>query len=420
MTTIALPRPGASRGPRPERRPSEATAWGNAIRTRSLRSLRAFAPHIDRIHGVEQRLERLIPSELDTFRRQLSQRLSRGGLTDILCEQAFALVGLTADRALGKRPNDEQVHAGWLMHKGMLAQVATGEGKALAVLMPACTAGLAGVPVHMISVNDYLVRRDCALLEPAYAALGLSAGCVVEGDDDEARGAAYGANVTYVSHTQVALDYLCDRQHLRAAPGSLSERIAPLLNPRGAGHAPLLRGLCYAIVDEADSVLIDDVRTPYVLFEQRAAHGARHYALALDIARRLQPYVDFLADPKERTTRLTATGADAVHAHIARLDGIWSNPKFARELVQRALKALHLFRRDEDYLVHDDRVVPTDQSASRITAEHGLQQMIETLEGCSTTERRRPLAQITHQQFFQRYLKLAGIDARDTPRISSE
>ncbi len=438
MTTLVLPRPSASRGPRPERRaaddtwPRRVALWASALQThRQLVPLRSFTAHLDRIHAVEQRLENMNPGELNSFRRHLSRRLSVAGFTNALSEQVFALVRLTTSRILGKRLYDEQVYAGWLMHKGFLVEMATGEGKTLSALMPACAAGLASVPVHVISANDYLVRRDADELEPVYAALDLSIGCVAESDDDDARCSAYAADITYVSNKQLVFDYLRDRQGMGTAPGSLSERIAPLLNGGDSGPTPRLRGLCYAIIDEADSVLIDDARTPLILSEKRSAQGASRYAVALGIARQLQPYVDFLTDPMDETVRLTDAGFDAVLGHIARLEGIWSNPKFARELVHQALQGLHIFKRDEHYVVRDERVLLVDETTGRTMADrslqHGLQQIIETLEGCAITEQARTLARISYQQFFGKYLKLAGMtgtaaeivdEIRQTYRIS--
>ena len=350
--------------------------------------------------------------------QDLRHRLVVQGLADPLIPHAFALVRETARRTLGMAHFEVQLESGWVMIQGMLAEMETGEGKTLSATLPACTAALAGIPVHVISANDYLVERDAEEMRPVYEALGLSVGVVTDREKDPTpRRAAYACDVTYATAQQLAFDYLRDglqqRRGRRRAPVRLGG-LGSSESPAEPSPALLLRGLCFAIVDEADSVLIDEARTPLVLSSSAGKSDRRKlYRRALRLARSLERGADFRVDRKARTTELTERGHERLEELTKPLSGIWTGPRRREEWVTRALTALFLYERDRHYLVRDDRIEIIDQSTGRVSAdrswEGGLHQLIELKEGCPVTSERETLARISYQQFFRRYLRLGGM-----------
>jgi preprotein translocase subunit SecA len=306
----------------------------------------------------------------------------------------------------------------------MLAEMETGEGKTLTATLPACAAALAGIPVHIITVNDYLVERDAALMGPVYAAFGLTVGTVRDGETDpDARRAAYACDVTYVTNKQIAFDYLRDRLARGDRRALLRMRLGEVLEGRPQAGGLLLRGLCYAIVDEADSVLVDEARTPLILSQQRqGSELAQTCREALGIAAKLSAGRDYRVDRRARKIELTDEGHGRTAARAQKLGGIWSGQRRREELVLQALSAEHLFLRDQQYVVRDGKVQIVDANTGRVMAdrswEAGLHQMIEAKEGCELTGQRETLARISYQQFYRRYLRLAGMTgtAREVAR----
>jgi preprotein translocase subunit SecA len=352
----------------------------------------------------------------------LRQSLVRQGLTDPVVAHAFALIREVAQRTLGTPHYDVQLEAGLAMVNGMLAEMETGEGKTLAATLPAATAALAGIPVHVISVNDYLVERDAEAMRPIYRALGLSVGTVTENLKGwEARRDAYACDITYVTGKLVAFDYLKDGLQRQRQKGPLAAPIARLL-----GEPPqrlLLRGLCFAVVDEADSVLIDEARTPLIL-SGPAGPGdwSDTYQQSVRLASALAEGADFRLHAKEQQIEFTEQGRNHLAELAEPLEGFWSGPNRREEWVEKALRALHLFVRDRHYLVRDGRVEIIDQPTGRAAPdrswERGLHQLIEIKEGCELTPERETLARISYQQFFRRYLRLSGMTgtAREVSR----
>jgi preprotein translocase subunit SecA len=353
----------------------------------------------------------------------LRHRFAVQGLADDLLAPAFALVREVARRALGMAHYDVQILGGWVMAQGMLAEMETGEGKTLTATLPAATAALAGIPVHVISVNDYLVERDAEAMGPVYEALGLSVGTVTERDPQApARRAAYACNVTYGTAKLIAFDYLRDgleRRRRRQAP----VRLGDLDQAQAAGNELLLRGLCFAIVDEADSVLIDEARTPLILSGSTGSADQRKtYRTAQRLAGQLEEGIHYRIDRRARTLGLDEQGQALLEELAKPLPGFWTGPRRREEWVVRALHAMHLFVRDQHYLVRDGKVQIIDQSTGRVSAdrswERGLHQLIELKEGCDLTAERETLARISYQQFFRRYLRLGGMTgtAREVAR----
>jgi preprotein translocase subunit SecA len=299
----------------------------------------------------------------------------------------------------------------------------TGEGKTLAATLPACAAALAGVPVHIVTVNDFLVQRDAAWMNPLYAFFGLKVGTIIEGMAPEARRAAYACDITYCTNKQLVFDYLKDRLMLGQEARPLHLQIEGLHAEYPRTRRLLLRGLCFVIVDEADSVLIDEARTPLIISSAgEASHEKQVYAEAIAIARRLDSGLDFSIRPREREVELTERGKRRAAELAEPYGGLWIGPRRREELVRRALSAQYLFQHDKQYLVRGDKVQIVDEYTGRVMAdrswERGLHQMIEAKEGCPITGQQETLARISYQRFFRRYLRIAGMTgtAREVAR----
>ena len=293
---------GIGLDPYPERKES-ALGWADLAAARAVGFLRqrrrqgtgALRRVVARVASHEPGLMQAGSATIASELTALSIALGHEGLTDALAGRAFALVRESARRTLGMRHHDVQIMGGWAMLRGMLAEMQTGEGKTVTATLPACVAALAGTPVHVVTVNDYLATRDAESLRPLYTALGLSVGTITEEMDPDARRAAYACNVTYCTNKQIVFDYLRDRQVMGRRTGKLSLRLEGLREAAAQRGRVLLRGLCFAIVDEADSVLVDEARTPLVL--SRSSDGdERHraYAQAVRLAGRLDTGADYV------------------------------------------------------------------------------------------------------------------------------
>jgi preprotein translocase subunit SecA len=419
VSSEALPRPGVIRGTRPERndrakgRLERALSWPIGALARRHEK--------DRLASVVRRVGEAGRSLADAGDEKIAEKVSglradlaRQGLTDAHIISSFALVREVARRRLDTPHYDVQLMSGWIMSQGMLAEMATGEGKTLAATLPASAFALAGIPVHVISVNDYLVTRDARAMGPIYRALGLSVGTITDDErDPDARRAAYACDVTYCTSSQLAFDYLRDRVTARTKSG-LAMSLERLHRTRPTEEAMMLRGLCCAIVDEADSILIDEARTPLILSGAGGGEDrSRIYKRALRLARSLDPDSDFTLEVDTRRLELSSQGRERLTKLAEPLDGFWQGPRRREEWVQRALSALHVFRCDHDYLVRDEKVQILDSVTGRIAAdrswEGGLHQLIELKEGCPLTPEREVQARISYQQFFRRYHRLAGM-----------
>ena len=422
--------PGAVLGPYPER-PVPGDNWFDRCAHRVAGPFRSLARArlvrddgwLDDVEAHRRQLRILSDSELAIRTAETRLDLSSNGFEHEVVEQCFALACEAARRSIGMIHQPHQLRGGRLMLHGAVAEMATGEGKTLAATLPACAAGLAGVPVHVVTVNDYLVERDALTMGPVYRMLGLSVGMVTEEMGDDERRSAYACDVTYVSNKQVAFDYLKDRLTLGRRRGRLrlqidAMRAGPPQPPR-TGSQPLLRGLCFAIVDEADSVLIDEARTPLVISRNGDdGEAAATYAQATQLAADLAATDDFVVNHRDRSVELTERGKARVEAVTPVLGSVWQGRRRARELVIQALRASHLYERDRHYLVRDGKVQIIDEYTGRVMADRswdaGLHQMIEAREGIEPTPARQTLARVSYQQFFRRYLRLAGTTGTGT------
>lgn len=336
------------------------------------------------------------------------------GFAPLLVARSFALVRTAAARNIGLSHFPVQLVGGHVLLAGMLAEMGTGEGKTLAATLPAATAALAGMPVHIVTVNDYLAQRDGEWMRPVYAALGLTVGIVQHGQSPEERRSAYAADVCYCTNKDLGFDYLRDTLTLASRRGH-----GRLLQEKLFGRGDrldrlLLRGLHFAIVDEADSVLIDEARTPLIIAgAEDAGSDEAVYRTALGIASELERDTDYRLYAGERTARLTEHGRTRLRQLADALPRAWRSARGREELAQQGLAALHLFDLDTHYLVQDGKVRIVDEYTGRVLAdrswERGLQQLIEVKEGCDVTGRRTTLARITYQRLFRRFLRLCGM-----------
>ena len=396
-----------------------------------------FRPACDRFRNPNRSLQRIVQlvqrheaslrkaadGELETMARGMRLRLRRQGFVPDLVGECFALVREAAARTIGQRHYDPQLMAGWALLQGKLIEMETGEGKTMAATLPASTAALAGYPVHIITVNDYLAGRDAEEMGPLYRFLGLSVGTVVQGMLRPERRQAYGKSVTYCTNKELAFDYLRDKVALTHRGSRLHLSLEKLRSNACRDEELVLRGLYFGIVDEADSVFIDEARTPLILSSMTGSTEEKEQCQrALEFARCLSPAADYMTDLAERSISLTPAGRDKVGELATGREGVWTSVRAREELVTQALNALVLFQCDQHYVVSDGKVEIVDESTGRVMPdrswERGLHQLIEVKEHCEPTERRETLARLTYQRLFRRYLRLAGMTgtAREVAR----
>jgi preprotein translocase subunit SecA len=371
------------------------------------------------VEGATREVSSMSDRRLRETAAMLRGQLMREGFVVLGVARAFALVREAATRWVGLRHYPVQLMGGWALLHGKLVEMETGEGKTLTATLPAATAALAGMPVHIITVNDYLAERDAKLMRPLYEALGLSVGLVRHGQNPAERRDAYACDVTYCTNKELTFDYLRDRIALGNRRSIASAQLERLFGLGDRSSRLLLRGLHFGIVDEADSVLIDEARTPLIISGEGDETGRVDlYGRALELVRRLEHGRDFHIAANERTVRLSPAGRQQLDHLAAGLTGPWRARRGREELAENALSALYLHQRDKHYVVVDGKVQIVDEFTGRLMPdrswERGLHQMIETKEGCETTASRSTLARITYQRFFRRYLRLAGMTATAT------
>ncbi len=413
--------PQIARGFYPERRSSLESKFDASVVSIAgkaaaplLTRYRRFAAIVPRVHELAIPLsaagDQALREEAETLRRVLHT----DGLQIDTAARAFALVREVAARTVGLRHFDVQLIGGFVLLNGMVAEMETGEGKTVTATLPACTAALAGIPVHVITVNDYLARRDGETMKPIYETLGLSVGIVTHDQTPEERRAAYRCDVTYCTNKDVVFDYLKDRILMRHRPGHIQLRLERLYRKDSRLEQLLLRGLPFAIVDEADSVLIDEARTPLIISGPgNNSCENEGYRQALAAAGQLQVTEDYILHIGKRTIELTEQGKDRIRELMLPLGGIWVGKYRREDMVRQALMAQHLFLKDQHYIVRDGKVQIVDEYTGRVMAdrswEQGLHQMIESKEGCEITNQNETLARISYQRFFRRYYHLAGM-----------
>ncbi len=430
MIGLEAARPDFLNGEYPQRA-DKRVEWLDKLSARFFAGLRRLGPtsahsqsFVASVRDFDDELRKAFDRELRQRIAELRSALISRGPQDALVAESFAITREVCRRQLGMKHHDVQIAGGFAMVKGKIAEMETGEGKTITALLPACLAALSGVPVHVITVNDFLVARDANELKPVYDFMGLTVGTVTEGIDIEERRKAYRADVTYCSNKQLAFDYLKDTLVLGQESRAMHLKLEGLYSEMPRSERLTLRGLCFGIVDEADSVLIDEAKTPLVISRKgEAGAEAEIFRDAIRVARQLSADLHFRIEAQRSRLRLTESGEQEVVELTRDMNGIWSGPKRSRELITQALSALHLYHEGVNYLVVDDSVAIIDEYTGRVMAdrswEGGLHQMIEAKENCEISGRQETLARISYQRFFGRYLRLCGMTGT-AKEISSE
>ena len=336
----------------------------------------------------------------------------RDGLRADALAHALGIACACAGEFLALTPRHCQVLAAAALLDNRMAEMATGEGKTLAIALAAAVAALAGIPVHVVTANAYLARRDAATMAPLFQALGVQAAAVAGVAVDAARRAAYAHAIVYATAKDLAFDFLRDRQAATMAGGELEHAAA------GLAHRPLsmplMRGLCMALLDEADSILLDEAEVPLIL-SRSAPHAARRAFLwqALALARQLAAGLDYTLQPVDRLVHLTPAGEQCLAAMAGPLGGPWTRPRYRREAVLTALAGLHSYQRNLHYVVRDGAIELLDEVSGRVAHgrvwSRGLHTVVALKEGLSPPQETETVVQTTFQRFFQRYWRLCGI-----------
>ncbi len=361
--------------------------------SRNDRELKRVAPIVQQVNALEDKIRPLSDAELRAKTPYLKEKLAQGAKLDDILPEAFAVTREAGRRVLGMRHFDVQLIGGWFLHLGRISEMKTGEGKTLVATLPVYLNALTGKGVHVVTVNDYLAKRDAEWMGRIYRFLGMTTGIIVHDLDDEERKASYGADVTYGTNNEFGFDYLRD-------------------NMKYELFQQVQRGLHYAIVDEVDSILIDEARTPLII-SGPAEQSAEEYKNIDAITPKLVRDQHYTVDEKARTVILTEDGIDRVE----KLLGITElyDPANIEKLhhVNQALRAHTLYKRDRDYVVKEGEVIIVDDFTGRLMPgrrwSDGLHQAVEAKEKVRVREENRTLATITFQNFFRLYEKLGGM-----------
>ncbi|NLM24527.1 MAG: preprotein translocase subunit SecA [Firmicutes bacterium] len=357
------------------------------------REIKRLADTVAVINSLEPEISKLTDDQLRNKTVEFKQRLSQGATLEEILPEAFAVVREAAVRTLGQRHYDVQLMGGIVLHEGRIAEMKTGEGKTLVATLPVYLNALTGKGVHVVTVNDYLASRDAQWMGQVYRFLGLSVGTIVHGLDFNERREAYNADVTYGTNNEFGFDYLRDNMVIS------EEQLVQ-------------RELNFAIIDEVDSILIDEARTPLIISGQ-AEDSTRYYSEFAKIVPRLKAETDYNVDEKARTVSMTEEGVAKVEK-ILGIDNLFDDANFQlNHYLIQALKAHTLFVRDRDYVVKDGEVIIVDEFTGRLMPgrrySDGLHQAIEAKEGVQVAKESQTLASITYQNYFRMYQKLAGM-----------
>jgi preprotein translocase subunit SecA len=391
-----------------------------------------FALLAQRVNDLEPKYEPLSDAELKELSHKLRLRARQGDSLNSLLVEAFTLVREAAKRTIGQRHFDVQVLGGISIHNKCISELETGEGKTLVATMPTYLNALPGKGVHVVTVNDYLARRDAEWMSPVYGMLGMTVGCIQTGQSDGVRRAAYACDITYGTSKELGFDFLRDELK-RLQLGDTHRKSFEQVFVGSGGHAeaekPVQRTHHYAVVDEADSILIDEARTPLIIGanNQPTQEEAAAYYGADQLAETLVRVKDYKYDPLERKAELTAAGRRKVQARAAHSAFVTLTVDGVYEYVERALRAQIAYLRDRDYVVNDGEVIIVDEFTGRMMPgrqwQDGLHQAIQGKEKLEITLETITAARVTVQDFFKRYGKLAGMtgtatsDARELRRI---
>ena len=366
--------------------------------TANERELKKLVPLVQKINKLEPEFEKLSDDELRNKTIEFKKRISQGETLDDLLPEAFAAVREASKRTLGMRHFDVQLIGGIVLHQGKIAEMKTGEGKTLAATLPLYLNALSGNGAHLVTVNDYLARRDAEWMRPIYEALGMTVSVLQNSMNDKERKNAYAADIMYATNNELGFDYLRDNMKFR-----LEDYVQRPLN--------------FAIVDEVDSILVDEARTPLII----SGSGDKSSDLYVKTDRfvtRLLKDEDYEVDEKARAVHLTEAGVDKME-HAFNVDNLYAIEHMGLlHHINQALKAHALFRKDVDYVVRDGEVLIVDEFTGRILPgrrySDGLHQALEAKEGVDIEKESQTLAAITLQNFFRIYDKLSGMTGTAT------
>ncbi|HWM49643.1 MAG TPA: DEAD/DEAH box helicase, partial [Xanthobacteraceae bacterium] len=362
------------------------------------RRIKAYLPRVAQINALESEVEKLSDDELRARTQQFRKEIEEGKSLDDLLVPAFATVREAAKRTLGQRHFDVQLIGGMVLHEGRIAEMKTGEGKTLVATLPVYLNALSGRGVHVVTVNDYLAKRDAEWMGQIYKFLGLTVGIIVHGLDDEQRKAAYDCDVTYATNNELGFDYLRDNMKYRM-------------------EDMVQRGHTFAIVDEVDSILIDEARTPLII--SGPLDDRSEFYNTIDAFIPKIDKADYELDEKQRTVTLSEAGMEKMEsmlrdAGLLKGDSLYDVENVSTvHHVNQALRAHKLFQRDKDYIVRNGEVVIIDEFTGRMMPgrrySEGLHQALETKEHQPIQPENQTLASITFQNYFRMYDKLAGM-----------
>ena len=363
------------------------------IGSKNEREMKRLSLTLHEVNDLEASVSKMTDTQLAARTPYFREKLDQGAALDDIMAEAFAVVREAARRTVNMRPFDVQILGGLILHEGKIVEMKTGEGKTLAATMPLYLNALAGKGAHLVTVNDYLARRDAEWMGPIYRMLGMNVGVVVHGMDDDQRREAYHADITYGTNNEFGFDYLRDNMKF-----TLEDYVQ--------------REFHYAIVDEVDSILIDEARTPLIISGASEESTDKYYRIN-QVIPRLRRDKDYTVEEKSRTVVLTEEGVARVETYL-KVQNLF-DPRSIELLhhTNQALKAHTLFRRDVDYVVKDGEVVIVDEFTGRVMPgrrySDGLHQALEAKEKVKIERENQTLASITFQNFFRMYKKLAGM-----------
>lgn len=366
--------------------------WAKKAQERIIRELQK--KFVEPINALEKTTSALSDGELARKTDEFRERLTRGETLDDLLIEAFAVVREVARRVVGMRPFDVQLMGAVVLHQGKIAEMQTGEGKTLVATMPAYLNALTGKGVHIVTVNDYLAKRDRYWMGPVFEFLGLSVGLIQHESTPEERKKAYRCDITYGTNVEFGFDYLRDNMALRR-------------------EDVVQRELHYAIVDEVDSILIDEARTPLIISGPSEENTEIYYKVDR-VVRKLAPREDFDFEEKTRSVWLTERGIAKVEK-LLHVDNLYeeTGKGTLEHLIRQALRAHHLYRKDVDYVVKEGQVIIVDEFTGRLMYgrrySDGLHQAIEAKEGLQVASENQTLASITYQNYFRMYERICGM-----------
>ena len=363
------------------------------VGSKNERELKRIQPLIEKINQFEPNILSLSDDQLRNKTIEFKERMDRGELLEEVLPEAFAVVRETAKRILGERHYDVQLIGGIVLHEGKIAEMATGEGKTLVATLPAYLNALQGKGVHIVTVNDYLAKRDSDWMGVIHRFLGLSVGVILHELNDQERKKAYACDITYGTNNEFGFDYLRDNMKF-----TIEDYVQRELN--------------YAIVDEVDSILVDEARTPLIISGPAEESTDKYYKINRIIPA-LRQGNDYQLEEKSHTAFLTEEGV----AHVEKLIHVENlyEPRNIEILhhVNQALRAHTLFKRDVDYMVKDGQVIIVDEFTGRLMPgrrwSDGLHQAVEAKENVKIENENQTLATVTFQNYFRMYKKLAGI-----------